>query len=115
MKNNGMIVRALMVTALAAVTVSGALAARTEFGAVKPEYIPKIDAAIPALTVTPAKPRKVLLFSRTEGFTHGSIPAGIYLFTALGAKTGAYTAVPSGDMEMFTPEKLAEFDAVILN
>jgi type 1 glutamine amidotransferase len=33
----------------------------------------------------------------------------------LGKKTGAFTAVSSGDPEVFAPESLAQFDAVVLN
>ncbi|MDR0532558.1 MAG: ThuA domain-containing protein [Verrucomicrobiales bacterium] len=88
----------------------------TEFPPVKDEFIPKIDAALPTeAVVKPKSPRKILLFSRTEGFSHGSIPCGIYTITKMGEKTGAYSVVQSGDMEMFSPDKLKEFDAVFFN
>ena len=82
---------------------------------VKPEVIEKIKAALPAKA--PAKPKKarqVLLFSKTNGFRHGSIPVGVKSLTMLGEKTGAYSAVHSEDDAMFEPDKLAEFDAVIM-
>ena len=63
--------------------------------------------------VTPAKPRKLLVFYRTEGFVHGSIPYGNEALRRLGETTGAYTAVLSEDMAMFDPATLATFDAVV--
>jgi type 1 glutamine amidotransferase len=82
---------------------------------VKDEVVKKIEAALPA--AAPAKPaaeRKVLLFSKTNGFRHGSIPVAVKALTLLGEKTGAYQAVHSEDDAMFEPEKLKEFDLVIM-
>ena len=82
---------------------------------VSEEVVKKIEAAIPESA--PAKPkqaRKVLLFSKTNGFRHGSIPVAVQALTMLGEKTGAYTAVASEDDAMFEPEKLKEFDMVIM-
>lgn len=82
---------------------------------VKPEVIEKIKAALPKSA--PAKPkqsRKVLLFSKTNGYRHGSIPTGVAALTLLGEKTGAFTAVHSEDDAMFEPETLKQFDAVIM-
>jgi type 1 glutamine amidotransferase len=85
-----------------------------QFPPVPPEGIRKIlDAAPAKATAQPAKPRKLLVFYRTEGFVHPSIPYGIEALIVLGKKTGAFEAVASEDMAMFTPEKLAEFDGVM--
>jgi len=77
----------------------------------------KIKAALPEkATAQPAKPRKVLLFSRCEGFNHaGGILAGNKAFELMGEKTGAFTTVESTDMAMFEPETLNQFDAVVFN
>ena len=73
-----------------------------------------INAAVPAKPrVAPAKPRKLLVFYRTEGFVHASIPYGNEALRRLGEVTGAYTAVVSEDMAMFDPATLSTFDAVL--
>ena len=81
------------------------------------EEIQKIkDAAPEAATAKPAKPRKILIFWRCEGFFHGAgIASGNKAFEVMGEKTGAYTTVTSDDMSMFDLDKLNEFDAVIFN
>ena len=74
---------------------------------VNPQILAKIKEALPA--AAPAKPkqaRKVLLFSKTNGFRHGSIPVGVASLTMLGAQTGAFTATHSEDEAMFEPETI---------
>ncbi|MDX1679385.1 MAG: ThuA domain-containing protein [Akkermansiaceae bacterium] len=63
----------------------------------------------------PAKPRKVLVFSLATGFKHWCIPHTEAVVQILGNQSGAYTCVPSTDIEDFRPERLKEFDAVVLN
>ena len=79
------------------------------------EEIQKIEKALPgAATAKPAKPRKVLVFWRCEGFFHGDgIAAGNKALEMMGQKTGAYSTVISDDMAMFAPQTLSGFDAVI--
>ena len=92
-----------------------ALAAADITAQVKPEVREKIDAALPERPpAKPQKERKVLIFTKTNGFRHGSIPVGVLSLMKLGEKTGAYTAVHSEDEAMFEPESLAQFDAVIM-
>ncbi|MGY8767762.1 MAG: ThuA domain-containing protein [Pirellulales bacterium] len=82
---------------------------------IKPDVIAKIEAAIPAGAPAKVKsPRKVLIFSKTNGFRHGSIETGAKSLAMLGEKTGAYTAVHSEDEAMFEPETLKQFDMVIM-
>ena len=84
------------------------------FPPLTPDESAAIQAALPAKpTATPKKPRKVLVFYRTEGCVHKSIPFGNEALKKLGEATGAYTAVVSDDMAMFDPENLKQFDAVI--
>ena len=77
----------------------------------------KIKSAMPdKATAKPAKPRKVLVYWKCEGFFHeGGIRWGNKAFELMGEKTGAYSVVVSDDVNMFEPEKLKEFDAVIFN
>ncbi len=79
--------------------------------------VQKIKAVLPEkATVQPAKPRKVLLFYRCEGFRHtDGILWGNKAFELMGQKTGAYSTVESDDMAMFEPASLAQFDAVVFN
>ncbi|MFP6614643.1 MAG: ThuA domain-containing protein [Pirellulales bacterium] len=92
-----------------------ALAVSTSTAQVKPEIIQQITKALPEQApAKPKKDRKVLLFSKTNGFRHGSIPVGVKALTMLGEKTGAYTAVHSEDESVFEADSLAKFDAVIM-
>lgn len=73
--------------------------------------IQKVAEALPAAAIVkPKEPRKVLVFTLTKGFRHGSIPLAAKTLEMMGQKTGAFTTVVSDDVEMLRPEKLAEFD-----
>jgi len=65
--------------------------------------------------VAPKQKRKVLIFSLATGFQHWCIPHTEAVVQILGQKSGAYEAVASTDIEAFRPERLKEFDAVVLN
>ena len=83
---------------------------------VKADQIEKVKAALPAApTVKPKKARKLLIFSLCKGFIHGSIPIGAKAIELMGAKTGAYTSVSTLDPEVFRPQTLRQFDAVVFN
>ena len=93
--------------------VAGTAIARP--GDAKDDVVKKIAAAIPEKApATPKKPRKVLLFSKTNGYRHASIPVAVRALTMLGEKTGAFTAVHSEDDAMFEADKLNDFDALIM-
>lgn len=59
-----------------------------------------------------AEQRKVLVFSKTAGFRHDSIPDGIAAVRQLGAQHG-FTVDATEKAAAFTPKKLAAYDAVI--
>ncbi|MFE0763122.1 ThuA domain-containing protein [Streptomyces smyrnaeus] len=59
-----------------------------------------------------AEQRKVLVFSKTAGFRHDSIPDGIAAVRQLGAQHG-FTVDATEKGAAFTPKKLAAYDAVI--
>lgn len=63
----------------------------------------------------PAKPRKALLFWLHTGFNHQVIPHVNEVFKVLGEKSKAFEVELTLDIEKFTPESLARYDAVILN
>lgn len=65
--------------------------------------------------VEPKEPRKVLIFSLATGFKHWCIPHTEAVIEILGDESGAYESVTSKDVEIFRPERLKEFDAIVLN
>ena len=111
--------RTLISTSLMlAVLATSAFAARKAAAEDKQlqEEVRKVEAAMP--TKAPAQPkkaRKLLVYSLAKGFVHDSIPLGGKTFALMGRKTGAFEATETADPAMFTPEKLAEFDAVMMN
>jgi type 1 glutamine amidotransferase len=73
----------------------------------------KIAEAIPEKPyAAPKKPRKLLVFSRTNGFRHESIVTGKVALTELGKKTGAFETVVSDELVNFEKDKIGEFDAI---
>lgn len=73
----------------------------------------KIAEAIPAKAYAKAeKPRKLLVFSRTNGFRHDSIVTGKLALTEMGKKTEAFEAVISDDLAMFEKDMINGFDAI---
>lgn len=106
---------------------AAAFAVLPAFGQVKMKYQPdpvfgqdrikKLHDASPAkAAVAPAKPRKMLIFSRTSGFRHyGGIVAAKEVLKHMGEKLGVWETVISDDINEFTPENLKKYDVVILN
>ncbi|MEM9252762.1 MAG: ThuA domain-containing protein, partial [Planctomycetota bacterium] len=79
------------------------------------QHAKNITAALPQEPIVePAEPRRVLLYSATAGFRHGSIPTGLFALTRMGDATGAYEAIASDDPANFEPEALKTFDTVVL-
>lgn len=109
----------LMITATA---VIAAILTQPSNGAPKPPaytIAPKTvqgieDAAPDVPLVKPAKPRRVLVYGRMP--THPeSVVCCFKAMEILGKKTGAFEAVSSGDPEVFLPDNLKQFDAVVMN
>ncbi|WP_098464169.1 ThuA domain-containing protein [Isoptericola jiangsuensis] len=74
-----------------------------------------VPADVPAARVAAAPaqsdPFDVLVFSRTAGFRHGSIPAGVAAIEQLGQEHG-FTVDATEDPGAFTDENLANYDVV---
>ncbi|MCY1138047.1 ThuA domain-containing protein [Actinoplanes sp. Pm04-4] len=69
--------------------------------------------AAPAPPAVAAEPlTEILVFSKTAGFRHGSIPAGIAAIRELGAANG-FAVTATEDAGQFTPANLARYDAVV--
>jgi type 1 glutamine amidotransferase len=84
-------------------------------GADPAQFLDRITKALP--DAAPAKPkqeRKLLVYSRTAGFRHSSIPVGIRAITLMGDKTRAYEVYATEDESVFEPERLNKFDAVLM-
>lgn len=71
-----------------------------------------------ALIISPAPPAsaapltKVLVFSRTAGFRHSAIPAGIAAIRQLGAQNG-FAVTATEDAAQFSTTNLAQYQAVV--
>jgi len=80
-----------------------------------------IEKAIPEkATVTPKKPRKLLVVTLDvwDGKVrsgHASMACGNYALELMGKKTGAYEVLFSNDVNMFRPENIGQFDAICFN
>jgi type 1 glutamine amidotransferase len=64
--------------------------------------------------MTDPSPFQVLVFSKTEGYRHESIPAGIQSIQSLADKTKYFTITTSEDASLFTPLSLSKFSVIIL-
>jgi uncharacterized protein len=79
------------------------------------DKIAKIDAALPAKTPAPVvKKHEVLVFTRTAGFRHGSIPVGVEAMKRLGEKTGLFQVTHTEDPAAFEADSLKKYDAVFM-
>ena len=78
--------------------------------------IAKMQAAAPEKArVSPAKPHKLLVFSRSWGYKHTARPFGAKAIEIMGQKTGAFEAVLTEEDALFEPQSLKQFDGVVLN
>jgi uncharacterized protein len=78
----------------------------------------KIKDALPdRVKVTPAKPRRVMLFCRCEGSQNHwrGILGCNAAFILAGEKTEAFSCVVEYEMDAFEPENLKNYDAIIFN
>ena len=71
-----------------------------------------ISAPAPAVAAPAADPFQVLVFSKTTGFRHDSIPAGIAAIRQLGQQNN-FTVDATEDDTQFTDANLARYAAVI--
>ncbi len=74
----------------AVITILFMLLIQTANAQISDKDISKIEKAIPSSTkIKTEKPRRILIFSRTEGYRHDSIPFAAKAFDLMGNKTGA--------------------------
>lgn len=78
------------------------------------EEIRKVEAAAPSeAPARPAGPRKVLVWGRLDAHDPNAIAART--FEILGRKSGAYEAVVSQEPADLEPERIRNFDALVMN
>jgi type 1 glutamine amidotransferase/HEAT repeat protein/fructose-specific component phosphotransferase system IIB-like protein len=81
--------------------------------ALSPDELRNIEAALPERApAVPQAGRRLLVFTLCKGFRHSAIECGAAAVAALGERTGAYEAVVSDDLAVFTADRLQQFDAV---
>ena len=105
---------AFILTAILTAALQAAPYKDAELSALQKAYI---EGALPDKAYAkPEKTRKILVFSRTTSFRHrAGIPALKYALTRMGDKTGAWQTIVSDDLANFEPDKLKEFDCVVMN
>lgn len=64
--------------------------------------------------MTTITPFPILIFSKTIGYRHTSIPSAISSINALAGRTGLFTASASEDPSIFTPSLLAPYSVIVL-
>lgn len=96
---------------LLAVTLTPVASARTE-PAVTPSRV--VDPAKPYAEPAKAPPRiaRVLVFTKTAGFRHGSIASGVAALAELGPEHG-FRTTHTEDAAIFTDDALARFDVIV--
>ena len=91
-------------------------------GQVTKQQAERIKAAVPdKARVKPKKPRRVLIWI-TPAHLMGKdphkgycIPYGTAAFETLGQKSGSFEPIVSGDLAMYLPENIRQFDAIVMN
>ncbi len=106
--------RLSLILPIALVATMIPLAIGQKDGKPKGKNADRIAPSLPAKAFAESKKkRKLLVFSRTNGFRHGSIPTGLTAVKMMGEKTGAFEAILSDDLGNFESDKIKEFDAIL--
>jgi type 1 glutamine amidotransferase/HEAT repeat protein len=76
----------------------------------------KMEQAAPAqATVKPQKPRKLLVYTFSQGYRHTAIERATAALQILAKKTGAFEPTFSADSSVFAPASLKQFDGILFN
>lgn len=73
---------------------------------------PKTSTAAVSAMATPAKPTRILVFSKTKGFYHSSIPAGIAAIQKLG-KENNFIVDTTKNAAYFVEDSLKHYSAIV--
>jgi type 1 glutamine amidotransferase len=79
------------------------------------ELLKIIEAAPIKPTAQPKNTRRVLVYSKSSGFKHSSIPTGVKGIRVLAEKTKAFDATFTLETKEFTVAGLKKYDAIIFN
>ena len=82
---------------------------------ITPQIQEKVKAALPKEFQKPAKPRKIIVYSKSSGFVHNSTSVGIEMLKQIAATTGAFEVVFNDDADAYTDDFLKQFDAILIN
>jgi type 1 glutamine amidotransferase len=105
--------KALVPCVLTAAAALLTVAQKPALEQVPPGAAGKIAEALPdEPRAKPHKSRKLLVFSKTNGFRHASIATGKVMLEEMGRRTGAFEAVISDDLAQFESANLQHYDAV---
>ena len=114
--------RSLCILSASLCCLAVCLLAEAALAQVDSQRAEKIRAAAPAkASVAPEKARTVLIWNTPPALMDKDphkgycIPFGECAFRTLGEKTGAFKPVVSGDLALFAPAKLKQFDAIVMN
>jgi len=97
----------------------GAVASPTEIPAHQAQQI--WNAAPAKAQVTPARPRRVLIWITPRHLMEQDphkgycIPYGTAALEAIGRKTGAFDPRASDDLALYLPDQIRQFDAIVMN
>lgn len=102
-----------LLVALTGVGIAAGIAAnQKKKQLVSEEKVTRVTEALPEQAKKPKEKRKLLVFTKTNGYRHKSIDIGKLTLAMMGEQTGAFEAVVSNDLSYFEPEKIQEFDAI---
>ena len=105
------IITRFMLTVVLLLTVPGILQAD-----IPAADMQKMEQAAPAhATIKPQKPRKLLVFTLSQGFIHTSIERASAALQIMAKKTGAFEVTFSADTNVFQPASLKQFDGILFN
>ncbi len=105
------IIKHLCITAVLLLTAADILQAQ-----IPAADLQRMEAAAPVrATVQPAKPRKLLVFTLSQGYQHSSIERATATLKILATKTGAFEPTFSADTTVFLPASLKQFDGILFN
>jgi len=82
---------------------------------ITPEIQAKIKKALPTQFEKAAKPRNIVVFSKSNGFVHNSTSVGIEMLKQMAAATGAFEVTFNDDPAAYTADYLKQFDAILVN
>ncbi|CAM4210746.1 ThuA domain-containing protein [Zobellia nedashkovskayae] len=80
------------------------------------EWLAKIEQLAPSeTTVKNVSKKKILVFSKSTGFYHWTIPHNVEMLKIIGKKSNAFEIHVGYDIESFDKKNLKKYDAIVFN